>query len=52
MMSYKVGPSKVCVLYAALCGVALYNYLKVKDVRMSSQLPMDSLPERSTKVDI
>ncbi|KAL7210725.1 hypothetical protein ACSBR1_032138 [Camellia fascicularis] len=32
----------------ALCGVVMYNYLKVKDVR-SSQLPADSIPERITK---
>ncbi|XP_008782537.1 probable sugar phosphate/phosphate translocator At3g17430 isoform X2 [Phoenix dactylifera] len=33
----------------ALCGVVMYNYLKVKDVRASNQLPADSIPERSTK---
>ncbi|RWR93124.1 putative sugar phosphate/phosphate translocator [Cinnamomum micranthum f. kanehirae] len=33
----------------ALCGVVMYNYLKVKDVRVSSQLPVESIPERSTK---
>ncbi|CAL5412929.1 unnamed protein product [Camellia sinensis] len=32
----------------ALCGVVMYNYLKVKDVG-SSQLPADSIPERITK---
>ncbi|THG02247.1 hypothetical protein TEA_004592 [Camellia sinensis var. sinensis] len=32
----------------ALCGVVMYNYLKVQDVR-SSQLPADSIPERITK---
>ncbi|KAG5514078.1 hypothetical protein RHGRI_035473 [Rhododendron griersonianum] len=30
----------------ALCGVVMYNYLKVKDVR-ASQLPVESLPERA-----
>lgn len=29
----------------ALCGVVMYNYLKVKDVR-ASQLPSESIPER------
>ncbi|KAG6498629.1 hypothetical protein ZIOFF_038350 [Zingiber officinale] len=33
----------------ALCGVVLYNYLKVKDVRASNQLPTESTPERMTK---
>jgi len=32
----------------ALCGVVMYNYLKVKDVR-ASQLPLDSIPERIAK---
>ncbi|XP_059639740.1 probable sugar phosphate/phosphate translocator At1g48230 [Cornus florida] len=32
----------------ALCGVVLYNYLKVKDVR-ASQLPPESIPERIAK---
>ncbi|MFS7938323.1 putative sugar phosphate transporter domain-containing protein [Helianthus anomalus] len=32
----------------ALCGVVMYNYIKVKDVK-ASQLPPDSLPERMTK---
>ncbi|KAK1385502.1 putative sugar phosphate/phosphate translocator [Heracleum sosnowskyi] len=32
----------------ALCGVVFYNYIKVKDVR-SSQLPVDSIPERMTQ---
>lgn len=32
----------------ALCGVVIYNYIKVKDVR-SSQLPPESIPERMTK---
>lgn len=33
----------------ALLGVVMYNYLKVKDVRASSQLSMESIPERATK---
>lgn len=33
---------------AALCGVVMYNYLKVKDVR-ASQLAPDSLPDRIAK---
>ncbi|MBA0712786.1 hypothetical protein Golax_011862 [Gossypium laxum] len=33
----------------ALCGVVMYNYIKVKDGR-ASQLPSDSIPERFTKV--
>ncbi|THG11655.1 hypothetical protein TEA_005902 [Camellia sinensis var. sinensis] len=33
----------------ALCGVVMYNYLKVKDVR-ASQLPVESIPERAVKV--
>lgn len=33
----------------ALLGVVMYNYLKVKDVRASSQLSMESIPERVTK---
>ncbi|CAN1281841.1 Probable sugar phosphate/phosphate translocator At3g17430 [Linum perenne] len=32
----------------ALCGVVMYNYLKVRDVRASSQLP-ETVPERLTK---
>ncbi|KAF5198035.1 Solute carrier family 35 member c2 [Thalictrum thalictroides] len=32
----------------ALCGVVMYNYLKVKDVR-ASQLIAESIPERATK---
>ncbi|KHG07093.1 hypothetical protein F383_33436 [Gossypium arboreum] len=32
----------------ALCGVVMYNYIKVKDGR-ASQLPSDSIPERFTK---
>ncbi|KAL1803644.1 hypothetical protein ACET3Z_032291 [Daucus carota] len=32
----------------ALCGVVFYNYIKVKEVR-SSQLPVESIPERITK---
>lgn len=37
--------------FAALCGVVIYNYIKVRDVR-SSQLPPESIPERMTKVGI
>ncbi|THU49110.1 hypothetical protein C4D60_Mb06t06090 [Musa balbisiana] len=33
----------------ALCGVVMYNYLKVKDVRTANQLPMESIPERASK---
>ncbi|RXH80052.1 hypothetical protein DVH24_041199 [Malus domestica] len=33
---------------AALCGVVMYNYIKVKDVR-ASQLPSESIPERISK---
>ncbi|KAJ6810157.1 putative sugar phosphate/phosphate translocator [Iris pallida] len=33
----------------ALLGVVMYNYLKVKDVRASNQLPTESIPERVTK---
>uniref|UniRef100_A0A1D1ZGA9 Putative sugar phosphate/phosphate translocator At3g17430 n=1 Tax=Anthurium amnicola TaxID=1678845 RepID=A0A1D1ZGA9_9ARAE len=33
----------------ALCGVVMYNYLKVKDVRASSQVPEENIPERATK---
>ncbi|WRX21597.1 Sugar phosphate transporter domain - like 10 [Theobroma cacao] len=32
----------------ALCGVVMYNYIKVKDGR-APQLPSDSIPERITK---
>ncbi|KAL3517771.1 hypothetical protein ACH5RR_020360 [Cinchona calisaya] len=32
----------------AICGVVMYNYLKVKDVR-ASQLPIESLAERTAK---
>ncbi|KAF3456454.1 hypothetical protein FNV43_RR01104 [Rhamnella rubrinervis] len=32
----------------ALCGVVMYNYIKVKDVR-ASQLPADGISERITK---
>ncbi|KAF2548203.1 hypothetical protein F2Q70_00023244 [Brassica cretica] len=33
----------------ALCGVVMYNYIKVKDVK-ASQLTADSLPDRINKV--
>ncbi|MED6162360.1 hypothetical protein PIB30_069751 [Stylosanthes scabra] len=33
---------------AALCGVVMYNYIKVKDVRASQQ-PTEIIPERITK---
>ena len=39
------------VLCAALCGVVMYNYIKVKDVK-ASQLPSDSIPERMNKVGL
>ncbi|XP_031401740.1 probable sugar phosphate/phosphate translocator At3g17430 isoform X1 [Punica granatum] len=32
----------------ALCGVVMYNYIKVRDVR-ASQVPTDGLPERMSK---
>ncbi|GKU96105.1 hypothetical protein SLEP1_g9379 [Rubroshorea leprosula] len=32
----------------ALCGVVMYNYIKVRDVR-ASQLPSESIQERITK---
>ncbi|MBA0705282.1 hypothetical protein Golax_017486, partial [Gossypium laxum] len=35
----------------ALCGVVMYNYIKVKDGR-TPQLPSDSIPERLTKVSL
>jgi hypothetical protein len=34
---------------AALCGVVMYNYIKVKDVR--AQQSVEGLPERMTKVN-
>lgn len=34
---------------AAICGVVMYNYLKVKDVH-ASQLPLENLAERTAKV--
>ncbi|KAJ6799409.1 putative sugar phosphate/phosphate translocator [Iris pallida] len=33
----------------ALVGVVMYNYLKVKEVRASNQLPAESIPERIAK---
>lgn len=33
----------------ALCGVVMYNYLKVKDVRASNQLPVQDISERTAK---
>ncbi|XP_020577658.1 probable sugar phosphate/phosphate translocator At3g17430 [Phalaenopsis equestris] len=33
----------------ALSGVLIYNYLKVKDVAASNQLPAENIPERATK---
>lgn len=38
-------------LLAALCGVVMYNYIKVKDVR-ASQLIADGISERITKVNL
>uniref|UniRef100_A0A5B7AK78 Sugar phosphate transporter domain-containing protein n=1 Tax=Davidia involucrata TaxID=16924 RepID=A0A5B7AK78_DAVIN len=32
----------------ALCGVVMYNYLKIKDVR-ASQVPVESIPDRAVK---
>ncbi|XP_057965934.1 probable sugar phosphate/phosphate translocator At3g17430 isoform X2 [Malania oleifera] len=32
----------------AVCGVVMYNYLKIRDVR-APQLPTESIPERTTK---
>jgi len=37
------------ILPAALCGVVMYNYIKVRDVR-ASQSPAEIIPERMTKV--
>lgn len=37
------------LLTAALCGVVMYNYLKVKDARVLQHLP-ESIPERISKV--
>ncbi|KAF3607177.1 hypothetical protein DY000_02050275, partial [Brassica cretica] len=37
-----------CILTTALCGVVMYNYIKVKDVK-ASQLTADSLPDRINK---
>lgn len=37
--------------FAALCGVVMYNYIKIKDVR-ASQTPSESIPERITKVSL
>ncbi|KAA8542993.1 hypothetical protein F0562_021512 [Nyssa sinensis] len=34
----------------ALCGVVMYNYLKVKDVR-ASQVPVEIIPERAVKTE-
>ncbi|KAG9456947.1 hypothetical protein H6P81_001455 [Aristolochia fimbriata] len=33
----------------ALCGVVMYNYIKVIDIRASNQLTPETLPERVTK---
>lgn len=47
----------MCVLFiinivsSALCGVVMYNYIKVKDVR-ATQHPPESLPERNAKVSL
>ncbi|PHT55212.1 putative sugar phosphate/phosphate translocator [Capsicum baccatum] len=38
---------KFC-FYLALCGVVMYNYLKIKDVR-ASQLPVDTVLDRTAK---
>ena len=46
-----------CALYnfistfvdAALCGVVMYNYIKIKDVKATQPIT-DSLPDRITKV--
>lgn len=36
---------------AALCGVVMYNYIKIKDVKATQPIP-DSLPDRITKVQL
>lgn len=33
----------------ALCGVIMYNYIKIKDVRASNQLPLENIQERTAK---
>lgn len=35
---------------AALCGVVIYNYIKIKDVKATQPIA-DSLPDRITKVE-
>lgn len=35
---------------AALCGVVMYNYIKIKDVKATQPIT-DSLPDRITKVE-
>lgn len=41
----------MCFFLTAICGVLMYNYLKVKDVR-ASQPPIEGIAERTAKVDI
>lgn len=41
--------SKTFLFAVALCGVVMYNYIKVKDVR-ASQAPSDGIVERMAKV--
>ncbi|KAA3467885.1 putative sugar phosphate/phosphate translocator [Gossypium australe] len=43
IIGYAIGTSRL-----SLCGVVMYNYIKVKDGR-TPQLPSDSIPERLTK---
>lgn len=37
------------LLFAALCGAVVYNYLKMRDAR-SSLLPPETIPNKSVKV--
>lgn len=51
VLNFEILVNQSCSLSTALCGVVMYNYIKVKDVR-ASQLPAESLPERIAKVGI
>ncbi|TQD96875.1 hypothetical protein C1H46_017480 [Malus baccata] len=48
IIGYAIALADQSIWPAALCGVVMYNYIKVKDVR-ASQLPSESIPERVSK---
>jgi hypothetical protein len=49
LISHPLRSALLHISPAALCGVVMYNYIKVRDVR-ASQITAESIPDRITKV--